>query len=41
MQITEQCDTGLAACAGEPHKSRAPIQSSFGRRIDHPRRVLP
>jgi hypothetical protein len=38
--IAKNCGAGLAACAGEPHKPRAPIRSSFGRCIDHPRRVL-
>ena len=39
--MAEYRDVGLASRAGEPHDPRAPIQPSFGRRIDHARRLFP
>jgi hypothetical protein len=39
--IAEYCVAGFATRAREPHKPRAPIQSRYGRRIDHPCRVFP
>jgi hypothetical protein len=39
--IAEYRDVGFASCAGEPDYPRAPIQSCFGRCLDHARRVFP